>query len=40
MRIKDKIESWIMNKVIKRYNYIYKTQEITSKWIARSTQQN
>ena len=40
MKLRKKLESWIMKHVIKRYNYIYKTHELTSKWIARSTQFN
>ena len=38
--MRKQIEKWVMKHVIKKYNYLYKSHDITSKWIARSTQQN
>jgi len=40
MSIKQRYERWLMKHLFRKYDYLYKSHDITSKWIARSTKFN
>jgi len=40
MTLREKVERWIFKHIFKRYNYLYKSHDITGRWIARSTRYN